>query len=105
MAYLDWGIARAFGMVGGIRVRNAQGEDVTDLVRSTHALGPEGFDAAIAQAEVRLNRQSIEGPDGPEDEASLGRSGYNPYAAHEVMKRRAQQETEQVLNPDRLMQG
>ncbi len=96
MAYLDWGIARAFGMVGGIRVRNAQGEDVTDLVRSTHALCPEGFDVALAQAEVRLNRQSIEGPDSTEGEASLRRSGYNPYAAQEVMKRRAQQEIDQA---------
>ena len=29
MDYLDWGVARAFGMVGGFRIRSSGGEDVT----------------------------------------------------------------------------
>ncbi len=97
VAYLDWGIARAFGKVGGFRMRNAEtSDDVTDHVRSIHPIGAGAFDAVLADAELRLNRQVIEGPSGPEDEADLRRRGYNPYAAHEVAKRRARQEAEQA---------
>jgi hypothetical protein len=96
-AYLDWGIARAFGKVGGFKVRSkSTGEDVTDSVRSTHPLGPDRFDAVLADAELRLNRHSIEGPATPEEHADLRRLGYDPYAAHEVAKRRAQQEIDQA---------
>lgn len=97
VAYLDWGVARAFGRMGGWRMRDKEtGEDVTDWVRSTHPLGHEGFDAVLADAELRLNRQIIEGPSSPEDEADLKRRGYSPYTAYEHAKRRAQQEIEQA---------
>lgn len=97
MAYLDWGVARAFGQVGGFRVHDREtGEDVTDRVRAEHPLGPAHFDAALAKAEFRLNRQVIEGPSGPEDLASLRRHGYDPYVAHGSAVQRAQQETDQA---------
>ena len=44
----------------------------------------------------RLNRQMIEGPNSAEEEADLRERGWTPYAAHEVAKRRLQQELDQV---------
>ena len=97
VAYLDWGVARAFGKVGGFRIVDEEtGQDMTERVRSIHPLGPEGFDAVLADAELQLNRQVIEGPTTREDEADLRRRGYNPYAAHEVALRRLRQELDQV---------
>jgi hypothetical protein len=101
VAYLDWGVARAFGKVGGFRIVDEEtGQDMTERVRSIHPLGPEGFDAVLADAELQLNRQVIEGPTTPEDEADLRRRGYNPYAAHEVALRRLRQELDQVERLD-----
>lgn len=81
-AYLDWGVARALGMQGGPRVRNERGADWVDAV--------------TAAAELLFNRQVIEGPVDPDDEEELHQHGYNPYAAHEVKVRRAQQEVDQA---------
>lgn len=101
VAFLDWGVARAFGKVGGFRIVDEEtGQDMTERVRSIHPLGPEGFDAVLADAELQLNRQVIEGPTTPEDEADLRRRGYNPYAAHEVALRRLRQELDQVARLD-----
>lgn len=101
VAYLDWGVARAFGKVGGFRIVDEEtGQDMTERVRSIHPLGPEGFDAVLADAELQLNRQVIEGPTTREDEADLRRRGYNPYAAHEVALRRLRQELDQVARLD-----
>jgi hypothetical protein len=97
MAYLDWGIGRAFGMVGGFRIRDATtDEDVTDKAAATHPLGEQAFRAALADAELRLNRKVIEGPSSPEEEADLRERGWNPYAAHDVAQRRLQQELDQA---------
>lgn len=97
MAYLDWGVARAFGKVGGWRIRDKEtGEDVTDRVRAEHPLGPERFDAVLADAELRLNRQVIEGPSSAEDLANLQRHAYDPYTAHRHAVQRAQQENDQA---------
>lgn len=95
MEYLDWGVARAFGMVGGFRVRDANGQDVTMEVRSQHRDGPEAFDRALAQAELELNRKTLEGPS-PEEEPELRADGWDPRAAEEVSERRADQEIEKV---------
>ncbi|MGH2716683.1 MAG: hypothetical protein ACRDM7_22915 [Thermoleophilaceae bacterium] len=97
LAYLAWGVARAFGKMGGWRVRNKDtGEDMTDWARSAHPRGSEWWDATLADAEVRLNRQVIEGPSNAEDEADLKRHGYNPFVAYEHATRRAQQEIAQA---------
>jgi hypothetical protein len=97
MAYLDWGVARAFGMMGGFRfLDKATGEDVTDHVRATHPLGPERLDAALRDAELKLNRKSLEGPSSRAEEDDLKRNGWDPHVAHRSAVQRAQQETDQA---------
>lgn len=95
MDYLDWGVARAFGMVGGFKVRSSSGEDVTAEARSKHPAGPEAFDLVLAKAEFELNRKTIEGPT-PEEEPELRADGWDPTAAIQVSERRATQEIEQA---------
>ena len=97
MAYLDWGVARAFGIVGGFRVVDTEtGEDVTHRVRAGHPLGPEGFDAVLRDGELKLNRKSLEGPASMDEEDELRQNGWDPYVAHQVAAQRAQQEIEQA---------
>jgi hypothetical protein len=95
MDYLDWGVARAFGMVGGFRVRSETAEDVTAEVRAAHRDGPHAFDLLLAKAELDLNRSVIEGPT-PDEEPELRQLGWEPRGAFEVAERRAVQEIEQV---------
>ena len=97
MDYLDWGVARAFGIVGAFRIRSsATGWDITDEVRSSHPLGAQEFDRRLAAAELGLNRSVLEGPASEQVAESLRQDGWNPSAGHEVAERRAQQEQEQV---------
>lgn len=96
MDYLDWGMARAFGLVGGFRIRTNDGRDVTDESRANWADGPEAFDTLFAQAELNLNRQVLDGPSGPEEEAELRAFGYEPTGTMLIAQRRAEQEIEQV---------
>jgi hypothetical protein len=101
MMYLDWGVMRAFGLDGSLRVYSeATGEDVTDEARAQHPGGPEEFDRIIREGQLRLNRSVLEGPASEQEEASLRASGWNPRAAFEVAERRAQQEIEQVARFD-----
>lgn len=99
MDYLDWGVARAFGMAGGFKIKSESGEDVTEEVRASHREGPEAFDLALAKAELELNRKTVEGPS-PDEEPELRRLGWDPTAAFEVTERRAQQEIDQVRRFD-----
>ncbi|HJP66420.1 MAG TPA: hypothetical protein VKA30_08975 [Actinomycetota bacterium] len=101
MEYLDWGVARAFGKVGGFRVKTRSGLDITAEARAAHPGGPAAFDRVLRNAELRLNRQMIEGPS-PGEEDQLRALGWNPRAAFTVATRRAQQEIDQVerLNRD-----
>lgn len=85
--YLDWGVARAFGKQGGFRIRS----DTADFPS-----GPEGPDQFMWQAELDLNRKSIEGPDSAEEEAALRKNGWDPYVAHRSAVQRAQQESAQA---------
>lgn len=96
MDYLDWGVARAFGMVGGFRIKtNDTDEDVTEEVAAKHPDGPEAFYRKLAWAELELNRKTLEGPT-PEEEPGLRADGWDPRAGYEVVARRAVQEMEQV---------
>jgi len=96
MDYLDWGVARAFGKVGGLRViRGDDGADITEEVRARDPGGPNAFDRKIAWAELELNRRTLEGPTA-EEEPELRREGWDPMAAMEVTAQRATQEIEQV---------
>lgn len=100
MDFLDWGVARAFGMVGGFRVKSLDThEDVTDEVRSQHPGGPEDFDRTLAQADLKLNRQVLDGPTA-EEEPEMRSLGWDPRAAYKVAERRAEQELDQVKRFD-----
>lgn len=99
MDYLDWGVARAFGAVGGFTVQSPDGEDITAGVRSSHPAGPHQFDLLLAQAELELNHQVLEGPS-PDEESELRKLGWNPTKTIEVVERRAAQEVEQVVRFD-----
>jgi hypothetical protein len=100
MDYLDWGVARALGMVGGFKWRSSSsGEDVTAEVRSAHAHGPAAFDAILSNAVLELNRKIITGPT-PAEEPELRKRGWNPSSNYEIAERRAAQEIEQVSRFD-----
>lgn len=101
MDYLDFGVSRAFGRDGRLRVYRGV-EDVTDEIRSQCPDGPEAFDDFVMKAELELNRKVIKGPESHEVE-DLNELGWNPSAVIEVLERRAQEELDQVarfdLNP------
>ncbi len=94
MDYLDWGAARAFGLDGSLQVWSGD-EEVTQAVRSTHPLGPDAFDKLMAQAQLRLNRQVLDGPT-PEEEPALRELGWNPEGISRIAGERAAQEAEQA---------
>lgn len=96
MNYLDWGLARAFGMVGGFRVRSeSTGDDTTAEVRAQYADGPEAFDQILADAEWSLQRSVLDGPT-PEEEPELRALGWRPHPTSETTEKRLQQEIEQT---------
>lgn len=95
MHYLDWGVARAFGMVGGFRVRDGDDVDITAEVRASWPGGMDTFDAAFAAAELDLNRSVLDGPSGDE-ESELRALGWDPTGVITVTENRARQEVEQV---------
>jgi hypothetical protein len=96
MDYLDWGVARAFGKVGGFRIKTIDtDEDVTEDAAAKHPDGPEAFYRRLALAELELNRKTLEGPTS-EEEPALRADGWNPRAGYEVAALRAAQEMEQV---------
>lgn len=95
--YLDWGVIRAFGRMGGLKIFNKHGEDVTTEFRLKYPGGPNAFDRFAFDAELKLNRNIIEGPSTPEEEIKLRKLGYKqPSDAIRIAERRAVQEIEQV---------
>lgn len=94
--YLDWGVARALGKWGGFRIVSKEtGEDATEEARSTYPGGPEEFDRLLQEAELSLNRETLEGPT-EEEEPELRKLGWDPSGVIEIMDLRAQQEMDQV---------
>ena len=93
MDYLDWGVFRAIGKDGSIKVMSASGEDITAGFRQSYTEGPEAFDRIVFEASLELNRQILDGP-APEDEASLRKQGYNPEAILNDYKNEAKSEEE-----------
>lgn len=78
VAYLDWGIHRAFGFDGRLRIKNkTTGADVTAEVRGGYAAGPEKFDEELWKASFLTNRALIDGP-APEEEPELRKAGWQP---------------------------
>jgi hypothetical protein len=86
VALLGRGIGPAFGMRGGLRVRDANGEDVTD---EFVAVGDNA--SALTSANLSLERAMLAGPE-DKDLAALAERGYDPLAAFKVAQRRADQE-------------
>ena len=99
MNYLDWGVHRAFGRVGDIRIKSASGDDITEEFRLKFPHGPEAFDTVLRNAQFLFNRQVIDGPT-PQEEAEFREQGWNPEAILQVYEQQASQELEQVRRFD-----
>ena len=52
MDYLDWGVFRAAGLDGSMRVESADGRNVTAEVRRSFTHGPEEFDKIVSEASL-----------------------------------------------------
>ena len=95
MDYLDWGVFRAFGMVGGLGIKSISGQDVTDEYRHQYADGPQAFDSLVSKATLDLNRQVIDGPS-QDEESDLRKLGWNPQPLLKMYEQKAEDELEQV---------
>ena len=93
--YLDWGVSRAYGRAGDIRIKSIAGEDVTEEVRRAYSRGLEAFGAVLFNAQLDLNRKVIEGPT-PQEESGLRVLGWNPEAIVQGYERKASDELAQV---------
>ena len=93
--YLDWGVLRATGIDGSIRVMTKDGKDVTSQVRQSFREGPEAFDEYVAKGHFELNRSIIAGP-APEQEKEFRELGWNPRKAFRPIGRAALEEAAQV---------
>jgi hypothetical protein len=95
MHYLDWGVARAMGWVGGFKVRDEDGRDTTTEARAQYPGGPDAFDRLFAAAELWLNRRALEGPR-TDEEPVMRELGWDPLGTDGVTRQRLHQEIEQV---------
>ena len=93
MNYLDWGVFRAAGLDGSMRVKSADGRDVTAEVRQSFTNGPQAFDKIVSEAILKLNRQMIDGPS-PKEDSELREQGYNPTRTLEAYEQEAMNEAE-----------
>lgn len=99
MDYLDWGVARAFGMVGGFKVSDHSGNDITEGVRAEFPGGPNAFDELCVAAELQLIRSLLAGPS-PDEEPELRALGWRPGDEGGIGAKRALQEIEQAARFD-----
>ena len=97
--YLDWGVSRAFGKAGGIRIESPNGDDVTEEFRRAYPLGPEAFDTILLNAQLELNRKAIEGPT-PQEEPRLRGLGWSPEVIVQEHERKASDERAQARRLD-----
>ena len=95
MNYLDWGVYRAMGMDGSMRVQSADGIDVTEEVRQSFPQGSQVFDQIVSQAALEFNRQIIDGPS-PEEDSEFRKQGYNPEKILEPYEQEAANELGQA---------
>jgi hypothetical protein len=83
---LGFGWGPAFGKRGGLRMRDADGRDVTHQLSAA-------LTAALAKADLQLERAFLAGP--PDEELpALLEQGYDALAAIKVAQQRAQREEE-----------
>ena len=97
--YLDWGVTRAFGRLGDVRIVSSSGDDVTEQTRQTYAHGSEAFDNVLLSAQLELNRKVIEGPN-PAEEPEFRLDGWSPEETVQVYERQASEEIAQVRRFD-----
>ena len=95
MAYLDWGVLRALGLAGGVKVYDENGDDQTEQARLVFKDGPEAFDKVVAEGEWQLQRDVLGGPE-LADEPSMRAKGWDPRASMQIATRRAAEEMAQV---------
>lgn len=93
MDYLGWGVFQAAGLDGSMRVKSADGRDVTAEVRQAFTNGPQAFDKIVSEELLKLNRQMIDGPS-PEEDSELREQGYNPTKILEAYEQEAMNEAE-----------
>jgi hypothetical protein len=79
----------AFGMRGGLTIRDVDGNDSSASMREE--VGDREFERIMAEATLAFERGMLAGPP-DEDIAALRAAGYAPEKTHEVTERRAQQE-------------
>ena len=98
-SYLDWGVERAFGKVGGLRIESPDGHDITEQLRRTFPRGPAAFDRVLLDAQIELNRRAIEGPT-LQEEPRLRDLGWDPEAIVRVYEQKASDELAQARRFD-----
>jgi hypothetical protein len=91
---LGRGVLQAFGMRGGLKVRDRAGNDVTARARLEARVGPEEFDRRLAEGERLLDRSVLRGPADDEEERQLLAMGWDPSVARKSAEERAEQERE-----------
>ncbi|WP_445151361.1 hypothetical protein [Baekduia sp. Peel2402] len=91
------GVLQALGLRGGMRVRDRDGNDVTDQARREAPGGAAYFDQRIGKAERDLDRSVIRGPADDTVEEELRRDGWDPSGARRGAEQRAQQEQDFAL--------
>ena len=94
--YLDWGVSRAWGRDGSLRIRTPDGKDVTSQFRQSYHGGPEAFDEYVDKAHLELNRKIIEGPASNREEEELRKHGWNPRGHVQSVKQAALEEAAQA---------
>jgi hypothetical protein len=105
LTLLNFGLGPAFGMVGGLRIRNRAGRDVTEETRREDPRGLEGFDEALRTANLKFERAMLCGPS-PEEAEDLRKSGsWDPMVARKIATERAASEQEQATNLDSTQLG
>jgi len=96
---LGTGFGRAFGIRGGLVIRDTEGNDCSSSMRDR--MGESEFERFMAEANQTMERAMLAGP--PDEELpALRAMGYAPEATHQMTEQRAQQEREQAarLNAD-----
>lgn len=87
----------AFGMRGGLTIRDADGNDSTASMREM--VGDQEFERIMAEANLALERGMLAGP--PDEElATLRAMGYAPEKTHAMTEQRAQQERDLAARLD-----
>lgn len=100
LTLLNFGVGPAFGMVGGLRIKNRAGRDVTEEARLEHPKGPEEFDRMLREMNVKFERAMLRGPS-PDEAAELRSAGdWDPTVARKIAADRAALEQMQVENLD-----